>query len=110
MSVNAPFTPTGNTIVITASNPAPTPVQGISYSGGSNQYRILNAGSAVAFLGFGSTAAAASAGANTPNTSLGGCMPLLAGTDEIITFVPNCYFTANASTSTTLYITPGDGS
>jgi len=49
MSVNAPFTPTGNTVIITAANPAPTPVQVTSYSGGSNQYRILNAGTVVAF-------------------------------------------------------------
>jgi hypothetical protein len=110
MSVNAPFTPTGNTVIITAANPAPTPVQVTSYSGGSNQYRILNTGSVVAFLGFGANATTATAGANTPNTSLGNCMPLLPGTDEIITFQPNAYFTANASTSTVLYLTPGDGS
>jgi len=37
-------------------------------------------------------------------------LPLLPGTDEIITFVPNAYFSANATTSTaTIYITPGDG-
>jgi hypothetical protein len=110
MSVNAPFTATGNTVIITAANPSPTPVQVTSYSGGSNQYRILNTGTVVAFLGYGSNAATATAGANTPNTSLSNCIPLLPGTDEIITFQPNAYFTANASTSTVLYLTPGDGS
>ena len=110
MSVNAPFTPTGNTVIITAANPSPTPVQVTSYSGGSNQYRILNAGTVVAFLGYGGNAATATAGANTPNTSLGNCLPLLPGTDEIITFQPNAYFTANASTSCVLYLCPGDGS
>jgi hypothetical protein len=110
MSVNAPFTPTGNTVVIIAANPAPTPVQVTSYSGGSNQYRIINSGTVVAFLGFGANATSATAGANAPNTSLGNCLPLLPGTDEIITFVPNGYFTANASTSCSLYLTCGDGS
>ena len=110
MSVNAPFTPTGNTVVIVAANPAPTPVQVTSYSGGSNQSRIINSGTVVAFLGFGANATSATAGANTPNTSLGNCLPLLPGTDEIITFVPNGYFTANASTSCSLYLTCGDGS
>jgi len=110
MSVNAPFTATGNTVIITAANPSPTPVQVTSYSGGSNQYRILNTGTVVAFLGYGGNATTATAGANTPNPSLGNCIPLLPGTDEIITFQPNAYFTANASTSCVLYLTPGDGS
>jgi len=110
MSVNAPFTATGNTVIITAANPSPTPVQVTSYSGGSNQYRILNTGTVVAFLGYGGNATTATAGANAPNPSLGNCIPLLPGTDEIITFQPNAYFTANASTSCVLYLTPGDGS
>lgn len=110
MSVNAPFTPTGNTVTISASNPAPTPVQVTGNNGGSVQYRIINAGTNVAFLGFGTTSAAATAGANAPGTGLANCIPILAGTDEIITFMGNAYFTANASVTTTLYITPGDGS
>ena len=109
MSVNAPFTPTGNTVVITAANPSPTPLQISGNNGGSCQYRVLNAGSNTVFLGFGTTATAATAGANTPSPSLGNCIPLLAGTDEILTFQPNAYFTGNASVSTVIYITPGDG-
>jgi hypothetical protein len=35
---------------------------------------------------------------------------LLPGTDEILTFIPNAYFSANATSSTVIYITPGDGS
>jgi hypothetical protein len=110
MSVNAPFTPTGNTVVIVAANPSPTPVQIPGNNGWSNQYRVINSGTVTAFLGFGANATAATAGANTPNTSLSNCIPLLPGTDEILTFTGNAYFTANASSSTTLYITPGDGS
>jgi hypothetical protein len=35
---------------------------------------------------------------------------LLAGTDEILSFTPNAYFTAITSSSTAdIYITPGDG-
>jgi hypothetical protein len=34
----------------------------------------------------------------------------LPSTDEILTFVPNAYFTAISSSGTaTIYITPGDG-
>jgi len=36
--------------------------------------------------------------------------PLLPSTDEILTFVPNAYFTGvTASGTATVYITPGDG-
>jgi hypothetical protein len=36
---------------------------------------------------------------------------LLAGTDEILTFNPNAYFTGITAASTSVvYITPGDGS
>jgi hypothetical protein len=110
MSVNAPFTVTGNTIVITATTPAPAAVQAISSTLGGNQYRILNTGTVTAFLGFGATATIAATGANTPTGTVVNCLPLLPGTDEILTFVPNAYFSANATSSTVIYITPGDGS
>lgn len=109
MAVNAPFTPSGNTVTFTAAVTAPTPVQAVSTTLGGNQYRILNAGSVVAFLGIGTTAAAANSAA-VAVTSTGSAIPLLAGTDEIITFAPNAYFTAvTASSSAVIYITPGDG-
>jgi hypothetical protein len=110
MSVNAPFTVTGNTIVITATTPAPAAVQAISSTLGGNQYRILNTGTVTAFLGFGATATIAATGANTPTGTVVNCLPLLPGTDEILTFIPNAYFSANATSSTVIYITPGDGS
>lgn len=110
MAVNAPFTPSGNTVTITAATTAPNAVQAISTTLGGNQYRILNAGSVVAFLGVGTTADAANTAAAVV-TSSGGAIPLLAGTDEIITFLPNAYFTAVTGSSTAvIYITPGDGS
>jgi len=108
MSTNA-FTRTGNTVVFTASTSAPTPVQALSTTLGGNQYRIINSGSVTVFLGYGvaSTDAANNA---VIVTSTGPAYPLLAGTDEILSFVPNAYFTGiTSSGSAAIYITPGDG-
>lgn len=108
MSTNA-FTPLGNTVTFTAATTAPTPVQASSRTLGGNQYRILNAGTGTVFLGIGSTAAGATANAVSV-TSSQGSYPLLAGTDEILTFAPNWYFTGVTSSGTAIiYITPGDG-
>jgi len=110
MSVSAPFAPSGNTVVITASTTAPAPVQITSSTLGGNQYRIINSGTVTAFLGYGQTSALAAAGAVIPTTTQNNCLALLPGTDEIITFTPNAYFSANVSTGTaTLYIVAGDG-
>jgi Na+/phosphate symporter len=108
MSTNA-FTKTGNTVVFTAATSAPTPVQCSSTTLGGNQYRIINAGSVTVFLGYGVLSTDASNNAVVV-TSTGNAFPLLAGTDEILTFVPNAYFTGITSSSTaSIYITPGDG-
>jgi len=108
MSTNA-FTKTGNTVVFTAGISAPTPVQCSSTTLGGNQYRIINAGSVTVFLGYGIASSDASNNAVVV-TSTGNAFPLLAGTDEILTFVPNAYFTGITSSSTaSVYITPGDG-
>ena len=109
MAVNAPFTKSGNTVTFTANTSAPTPVQAVSSTLGGNQYRILNAGLVTVFLGVGTTAALATDNAATV-TSSGGAIPLLAGTDEVITFTPNAYFTGVSASSAVVYITPGDGS
>ena len=108
MSTNA-FTRTGNTVVFLAAASAPTPVQCLSTTLGGNQYRIINAGSVTVFLGYGVVSSDASNNA-TIVTTTGLAYPLLAGTDEILTFVPNAYFTGITSTGTAnIYITPGDG-
>jgi len=108
MSTNA-FTKTGNTVVFTAATSAPTPVQCSSTTLGGNQYRIINAGTVTVFLGYGVLSTDASNNAVVV-TSTGNAFPLLAGTDEILTFVPNAYFTGITSSSTaSIYITPGDG-
>jgi hypothetical protein len=61
------------------------------------------------FLGFGPTAAEATAAA-TVVTSSGKALPLLPGTDEILTILPNAWFTGITSTGNAqIYITPGVG-
>ena len=110
MSVNAPFTPTGNTVVITAANPAPSAVQVSGSNGGSNQYRIVNAGSTLAFMGYGANASIAQSSANQITSTQNNCLVMLPGATEVLTFTGAAYFSANATSSTTLYITAGDGS
>ena len=108
MSTNA-FTRTGNTVVFLAAASAPTPVQCVSSTLGGNQYRIINSGSVTVFLGYGVVSSDASNNA-TVVTTTGPAYPLLAGTDEILTFVPNAYFTGiTATANASVYITPGDG-
>ena len=103
------FTKTGNTVTFTAATSAPTAVQCVSTTLGGNQYRIINSGTVTVFLGYGTSASDASNNAVVVTTS-GLSFPLLAGTDEILTFVPNAYFTGITSSGTaSVYITPGDG-
>lgn len=109
MSVSAPFTKTGNTVAFTANVAAPAAVQCLSSTLGGNQYRIINSGIVTVFLGYG-TSASAAANNCAVVTGTGPSVPLLAGTDEILTFVPNAYFTGiTASGTATIYVTPGDG-
>ena len=109
MSVNAAFTKSGNTIAFIANTVAPTAVQAVSTTLGGNQYRIINSGSVTVFLGYGTSASDAGNNAAVVTTT-GTSFPLLAGTDEILTFVPNAYFTGvTSSGNATVYITPGDG-
>ena len=108
MGINA-FTKTGNTVTFLAAASAPAAVQCLSTTLGGNQYRIINSGNVTVFLGYGTTVAAANTAAAVVSSS-GEAFPLLAGTDEILTFVPNAYFTGvTASGNATIYVTPGDG-
>ena len=103
------FTKLGNTVAFVAATTAPTPVQAVSTTLGGNQYRIINAGLVTVFLGYGVDAATANNNAAVVTAS-GPSIPLLPGTDEILTFVPNAYFTGITVTgSANVYITPGDG-
>lgn len=108
MSTNA-FTKTGNTVAFLAATTAPATVQAVSSTLGGNQYRVINSGTVTVFLGYGTTASEANSNA-TVVTTTGPSFPLLPGTDEILTFVPNAYFTGITSSGTaSIYITPGDG-
>jgi len=103
------FTPMGNTVTFTAATSAPTPVQALSTTIGGTQYRVINDGTVTVFMGWGDSAAAATANAVVVTTT-GRAFPLLAGTDEILTFNVNQYFTAiTVSGTANIYITPGDG-
>ena len=103
------FQKMGNTVAFTAATTAPTAVQAVSTTLGGNQYRIINAGLVTVFLGYGTTAAEANNNAAVVSTT-GPSIPLLPGTDEILTFLPNAYFSGVTSSSTaTVYITAGDG-
>jgi hypothetical protein len=113
MGLNA-FTVLGNTCKLVAATTPPAPIQVASSTLGGNQYRIINLSTTVtAFLSYAQTSAAATSncviptgdGANSEN-----CIPILPNTDEILSFVPNGFFTARTVGSTAdLYITPGDG-
>ena len=103
------FTPMGNTVTFTAAATAPTPVQCLSTTIGGTQYRVINSGNVVVFLGFGDTSTQAAGNAAVVSTT-GRAFPLLPGTDEILTFNANQYFTGITSSGTAvLYVTPGDG-
>ena len=82
MGINA-FTKTGNTVTFTATTVAPTPVQVTNTTIGGNQYRIINSGTTVVFLGYGVDAANATT--NSSNvTSSGAAFPLLPGTPRLL--------------------------
>ena len=68
MGINA-FTKTGNTVTFTAGVSAPTPVQVTNSTLGGNQYRIINAGTSIVFLGYGTTAAEATTASANVTTS-----------------------------------------
>jgi hypothetical protein len=107
------FAQMGNTIKLVGATTAPSPIQAPSKTLGGNQYRIVNTSLTTAFLAYGQDAATATANAVIP-TGAGAnskfSLPLLPGTDEILTFVPNAYFTAITGTGTAdIFITPGDG-
>ena len=110
------FQKMGNTVAFTASTTAPTAVQAVSSTLGGNQYRIINAGTVTAFLGFDRVAATAKTNAAVVSTS-GAAIPLVPGAVEVLSFsdstqlsAPEIYFSAaTASGTATIYITPGEG-
>ena len=71
MSVNAAFTPTGNTFVLTAATSAPTPVQVNTNGAASNQYRIVNSSTTQGCLGMSTYTLDMGATSTTTATGLG---------------------------------------
>lgn len=108
MGINA-FTKLGNTVTFLAASTAPAAVHCESTTLGGNQYRIINTGTVTVFLGYGATASDATNNAVIVTNSQNS-LPILPNTDEILSFVPNAYFTGVTSSGTAnIYITPGDG-
>jgi len=106
-----PFHPAGLTVLITAATSPPAGSQVGVYSSeqGYGQYRIVNAGLVTVFLGCGGTAAEAQTNAAVVS-STGKGVPLLPGAVEILRFINDGYFSAGTASSTaSIYITPGYG-
>lgn len=108
------FRVNGATIHVTAntSGNLPTPAQATTPATLNQQYVITNIGSVPAFVGYGPTAAAASANSVVPSTAPfpSNLIPLLANTQVCISADPNMYFCAITSASTTeIYVMPGVG-
>ena len=113
MGINA-FTPSGNTVVLTAATSYPTAIQATSSSGSIMQYRIINSSTTQGcFLSYAQTQALAQTNCVIPTAGAGNStttLYVLPNTDEILTFNPGAWFTAiTAANSATLYIVPGDG-
>jgi hypothetical protein len=106
-----PFSPLGPSHLIQAANPAPAAIQ-VSVDNtttGVGQYRIINNGQNVVFLGVGATAAQATARAaaivaGTPADTI----VLVPGAVEVLRFPNNAWFTG-FSAGSDVYITPGQG-
>lgn len=109
------FNPTGNTVAITANNPAPTGVQALprnpNYTLDVGQFRVVNSSTTtIVHLGWGATAAlaqtnAAAAASGTPAAGL----PILPGGVEVLRFTPGIFFSAFATAASTVFVTPGQG-
>ena len=109
-SSQIPFAPLGDTITFAAATPtAPTALQAPVHpttNTSAGQFRIINDSTVTVFLGVGSTSADAIANAGAVATSI----PLLPGTDEVLRFSPDAFFTGKStSAAATVYITPGQG-
>jgi hypothetical protein len=109
-SSQIPFAPLGDTITFAAATPTPptalqAPVHPTTNTS-AGQFRIINDSTVTVFLGVGSTSADAIANAGAVATSI----PLLPGTDEVLRFSPDAFFTGKSTAGTaTVYITPGQG-
>jgi len=116
MSTNSQiaFTPLGKTTVVAATTTAPTGVQAPVTEKfnpqNAGQYRIVNAGTNIVFLGTGPTAALAQAAAVAPVAGTpSDAIVLLPGAIEVLRFNRDTFFSGLSSAANTVYITPGQG-
>lgn len=109
MSTNA-FSPYGLTVSFTAATTAPTSAQAVSTAPTTRparEFRVVNAGTEVVFLGVGVDDTAAKAAAAS---LAAGAVPILPGAIEIIGFPAGSYFTGRTAANTAVvYVTPGIG-
>ena len=113
MTYTTAFLQNGATQLFTAAVTPPTALQVLPTFTANltprNQFRVVNAGSVTAFLGAGPTAALAATNSAVV-TGNGNGIPLVPGAVEVFSFPPNWYFTVSTASSTaTIYITPGEG-
>lgn len=108
------WSPEGQTVVIPANTPASTGLQVLTYpkyrASAAGQFRVVNTGDVVVWIGFGvnateATAAAAAAAAGNPSSAI----PLVPGAVEILRFSADMFFSGFASKAVTVYMTPGQG-
>jgi hypothetical protein len=116
MSTNSQiaFTALGKTVVVAAAGTAPTGVQAPVYEKfnpqNTGQFRIVNTGPSIVFLGTGPTAALAQAAAVAPVAGTpSDAVVLLPGAIEVLRFNKDTFFSGLASSATTVYVTPGQG-
>lgn len=107
------FKPTGLSRQFNVTTSASLGVQVLPNSNGyaaSGQYRVVNAGTATAFLAVGTTPLTAKSLAVIPTeASPSNVIPIVPGTVEIVSFEQDAYFSLIGSAATTVYITPGRG-
>jgi hypothetical protein len=116
MSTNSQiaFAPLGETIVVAAAAAAPAGIQAPVLTKfdaqSTGQYRFVNAGTNIVFIGTGASAAEATANAVAPiagNPSP--AIVMLPGAVEILRFNKDTWFSGLAAAANTVYITPGQG-
>lgn len=117
MAINAPFSPMGNLITITAAAaPGPAPVQLVNTTLAPNNIEIINPSTTDAFLVYAETAAEAvalaTAGIPAPVTrGSKGMIAIPAGSDKVYSLSPKAFYTAITATgSASLWLLAGDGS
>lgn len=107
------FSPLGQTKLITADALAPTgiqvPVQSSVLNQSVGQYRFINAGLEVAYIGYGQTAAIAQTNAAGFSGGVTNAFILMPGAVEILRFAPDTYFSAYAANPCSIYVVPGQG-